>query len=106
MVVYAPPQLPPIHRNLAQHMPSWFRALDDEPREPCTLVKNFIARQGIILIAGIIFFDVDFHQSEIAVREKKFEDVRCRLLKAGGSTDDGRCDDGWSRRHAGKGVWI
>ena len=29
--------------------------MDDEPREPCTLVKNFIARQGIILIAGIIF---------------------------------------------------
>ena len=40
----------------SQHMPrAWFRALDDEPREPCTLVKNFIARQGIILIAGIIF---------------------------------------------------
>ena len=26
-----------------------------EAREPCMLVKNFIARQGIILIAGLVF---------------------------------------------------
>ena len=26
-----------------------------EGREPCTLLKNFVARQGIILIAGLVF---------------------------------------------------
>ena len=26
-----------------------------EAREPCTLLKNFIARQGVILIAGLVF---------------------------------------------------
>ena len=26
-----------------------------EAREPCTLLKSFIARQGVILIAGLIF---------------------------------------------------
>ena len=26
-----------------------------EGREPCTLLKNFIAPQGVILIAGLVF---------------------------------------------------
>ena len=38
--------------NLPQSMTSARRL---EGREPCTLLKNFVARQGIILIAGLVF---------------------------------------------------
>jgi hypothetical protein len=39
--------------RLGKKMTSPARLL--EAREPCTLLKSFIARQGVILIAGLVF---------------------------------------------------